>query len=409
MKKRKIIIIISSLLLLLAVAAWIYFKVLLPKNDTYTKDKGKAGIKNMNMDMPDMEMSEYDTAAISDAQLNFLLKPTNEYVLSSVPVTTISTANEAIKVKALGNIMYDTRQIGSVSARIAGRIEKLYVRYRYQAVSKGQKILDLYSPEILTAQQNLLFLLKSDPENTSFITAAKEKLLLLGMSNAQLQQVIKTRKPNFTISIFSPYSGHVHEAEQMGNAGQSSSAAMKDISLLTEELRLKEGMYLEKGQSIFSIYNPGRAWAVLNFFADEQSAITKGSAVRIVPETMPDKAFTAKINFIEPFYRKENKTVTARVYFDNSILKIPIGSQVTATLYGKDFPGYWLAADAVVSLGIDKAVFVKQGTGFKAHKVVTGAANKNSIQILSGLSLQDTVAANAQYLMDSESFIKANE
>lgn len=366
-------------------------------------DQKTKGMQDMNM-----EMNENDTSTISDAQLNFLLKPTNEYVLSSVPVTTISTANEAIEIKALGNIMYDTRQVGSVSARIAGRIEKLYVRYRYQAVSKGQKIMDIYSPEILTAQQNLLFLLKSDPENTSFITAAKEKLLLLGMSNAQLQQVIKTRKPNFTISIFSPYSGHVHEAEPMGNTEQTP-AAMKNISLLTEELRLKEGMYLEKGQSIFSIYNPGRAWAVLNFFADEQSAITKGSAVRIVPETMPDKAFMGKINFIEPFYRKENKTVTARVYFDNSILKIPIGSQVTATLYGKDFPGYWLAADAVVSLGIDKAVFVKQGTGFKAHKVVTGAANKNSIQILSGLSLQDTVAANAQYLMDSESFIKANE
>ena len=314
----------------------------------------------------------------------------------------------AIEIKALGNIMYDTRQVGSVSARIAGRIEKLYVRYRYQAVSKGQKILDLYSPEILTAQQNLLFLLKSDPENTSFITAAKEKLLLLGMSNAQLQQVIKTRKPTFTISIYSPYSGHVHEAEPMGNTEQSP-AAMKDVSLLTEELRLKEGMYLEKGQSIFSIYNPGKAWAVLNFFADEQSAITTGSAVSIVPETMPGKAFTAKINFIEPFYRKENKTVTARVYFDNSTLKIPIGSQVTATLYGKGLPGYWLASDAIVSLGMDKAVFVKQGAGFKAHKVATGATNKSSIQILSGLSLQDTVAANAQYLMDSESFIKANK
>jgi len=374
-----------------------------------SKTKASTDVQKNN-DMPGMDMSSSgsDSATISDAQLNFLLKPTNEYVLSTVPVTTISTANEAVEIKALGNIMYDTRQVGSVSARVAGRIEKLYVRYRYQAVSKGQKILDLYSPEILTAQQNLLFLLKNDPENISFITAAKEKLLLLGMSNAQLQQVIKTRKPTLTISIYSPYTGHVHEAEQMSNTEQPP-AAMKDIALLTEELRLKEGMYLEKGQSIFSIYNPGKAWAVLNFFADEQSAINTGSPVSIVPETMPGKAFTAKINFIEPFYRKENKTVTARVYFDNSTLKIPIGSQVTATLYGKSLPGYWLASDAIVSLGMDKAVFVKQGAGFKAHKVAIGAANKNSIQILSGLSLQDTVAANAQFLMDSESFIKANE
>lgn len=355
-----------------------------------------------------MAMNENDTATHSDEQLGFLLKPTNEYVLSSVSVTTMRTNNAAIEVRALGNVMYDTRQAGSVSARIAGRIEKLYVRYRYQAVSKGQKIMDIYSPEILTAQQNLLFLLKNDAENTSFITAAKEKLLLLGMSHEQLQQVIKTQKPAFTISMFSPYSGHIHEAEQMGNTGQSS-ATMRDISLLTEELPLKEGMYVEKGQSIFTIYNSGKAWAVLNFFADEQSSITTGNAVRIVPETAPDKAFMAKINFIEPFYRKENKTVTARVYYDNSILKIPIGSQVTATIYGKAVQGYWLPAEAVVSLGLDRAVFVKQGAGFKAHKVATGITYNNSIQILSGLSLQDSVASNAQFLMDSESFIKVNE
>jgi Cu(I)/Ag(I) efflux system membrane fusion protein len=80
----------------------------------------------------------------------------------------------------LGNIGYDTREVGSISARVSGRIEKLYVKYRYQRISKGQHILDIYSPELLTAQQNLLFLLKNDAGNTTMIQASKEKLLLLG-------------------------------------------------------------------------------------------------------------------------------------------------------------------------------------------------------------------------------------
>ena len=116
----------------------------------------------------------------------------------------------------------------------------------------------------------------------------------------------------------------------MENNLQPATAAMRDISLVTEELSLKEGMYVQKGQTILSVYNPNHAWAILNFYSDKQAIIHTGSPVRIVPETAPNKDFMGRIDFIEPFYRKENKTVTARVYFDNSKLQIPIGSQVRA-------------------------------------------------------------------------------
>jgi Cu(I)/Ag(I) efflux system membrane fusion protein len=184
---------------------------------------------------------------------------------------------------------------------------------------------------------------------------------------------------------------------------------MKDISLITEELPLKEGMYIQKGQTIFSVYNPDKAWAIINFYGDKQGLIKTGSPVRIVPETASDKDFRAKIDFIEPFYRKENKTVTARVYFNNSQLKIPIGSQVRATIFGNSRKANWLPAQAVVSLGFDKIVFVKHDIGFKSHKVITGITYKNMVQVLDGLTQEDSVAANAQFLMDSESFIKVKD
>ncbi len=341
----------------------------------------------------------------SDVDLEALLKPTNEFVVSSIPVTTIEKKEEQIEIDALGTIAYDTRQVGSISSRIAGRIEKLYVRYRYQKISKGQHIMDIYSPEMMTAQQNLLFLVKNDPLNTTLIEAAKEKLLLLGMSSQQLQQVIQTNQPSFTIAVYSNYSGHIHESVNSGSMN-TSSGTMKDISLLTEELKLKEGMYVQKGQSVFIVYNPDRAWALLNIYGDNQGLVKTGNTVRIVPETAPTKDFRASIDFIEPFYRKESKTVTARVYFNNSSLKIPIGSQVRAVIFGNSKDAYWLPKEAVLSLGLDKVVFQKVDGGFKAHKVNTGILHKNHIQIMSGLSATDSVAANAQYLMDSESFIK---
>jgi Cu(I)/Ag(I) efflux system membrane fusion protein len=353
----------------------------------------------------DLVKNETDSKKVGDVELESLLKPTNEFVVSSIPVTTIEKRGEQIEIEALGNIAYDTRQVGSISARVSGRIEKLYVRYRYQKIAKGQKILDIYSPELLTAQQNLLFLLKNDTENTTFIEAAKEKLLLLGMGNAQLQQVIKSGQPSLTIAVYSNYSGHIHEATNAGNMN-TTAGIMKDISLITEELALKEGMYVQKGQSVFTVFNPDKAWAILNIYGENQALVKAGNTVRVIPETAPDKDFRASIDFIEPFYRKENKTLTARVYFNNSVLKIPIGSQVKATVFGNSREAYWLPKEAVLSLGMEKVVFSKTDGGFKAIKVSTGIVHEKHIQVISGLATTDSVAANAQYLMDSESFIK---
>jgi Cu(I)/Ag(I) efflux system membrane fusion protein len=353
----------------------------------------------------DLIKKEEERTSSIDINLESLLKPTNEFVVSAIPVTTIQKKEEQIEIDALGNIAYDTRQVGSISSRVSGRIEKLYVRFRFQKINKGQRILDIYSPELMTAQQNLLFLLRNDPENIIFIQAAKEKLLLLGMSTIQVQQVIQSGKPSLTIAVYSNYSGHIHEASRDGKMNREP-GAMKDISLITEELTLKEGMYLQKGQSIFTVYNPDKAWAILNIFGESQSLVKTGNAVRIIPETAPGKDFRATIDFMEPFFREDSKTLTARVYFDNATLKIPIGSQVRAVIFGNAKEAYWLPKDAVLSMGLDKLVFKRSKDGFKAGKVNTGITHKNHIQVLSGLSETDSVAVNAQYLMDSESFIK---
>ena len=359
--------------------------------------------KNNSSDKPVIETQANNVTRVG---LNTLLKPTNGFVVSSVPITTIQQQTEKIEADALGFITYDTRSVGSISARISGRIEKLYVRYRFEKINAGQKIMDIYSPELLTAQQNLLFLLKNDSLNTDIINAAKEKLLLVGVSNEQLQQLINTRKTLFTISVYSKYSGHIHEASFTMNSAQSAPGEMKDISLVTEELSLKEGMYIEKGQTLFTVYNPNRAWALLNLYADKQALIKTGDEVSIYPETDTAKQFSGKIDFIEPVFRKENKTISARVYFDNSKLQIPIGSQVKAKIYGNTLDANWLPKEAVVSLGLGKVAFLKTDGGFMVHRVETGFTYNNKIQILSGLTIKDSVAANGQFLMDSESFIK---
>jgi len=343
---------------------------------------------------------------VNSIELEDLLKPTNEFVITSVPVITIENKYENIAIEAIGNIQKDIREIGSISAIVGGRIERLYVRYRYQMIERGEKIMEIYSPEIATAQQNLLFLLKNDASNTSIINAAKQKLLLMGMSNQQLNQLIRSGKASLTVSVYSKIMGHVHEA---GMERIDATGNMEVPSLTTAPLTIREGMYVRQGQRIFSLTNPHKAWAVLNIFPENQHYVKVGNVVKITPEAMPQKAFSAKINFIEPFYRQGSKTLTARVYFDNYQMQIPIGSQVRANILGNTTNAYWLPEDAVLSLGINDVVFLKTSGGFIAHKIQTGIRQENLVQIISGLSVKDSVASNAQYLTDSESFIKIKQ
>jgi Cu(I)/Ag(I) efflux system membrane fusion protein len=147
--------------------------------------------------------------------------------------------------------------------------------------------------------------------------------------------------------------------------------------------------------------------ALIDVYPEQQSFIKTGTIVRIIPESYPDKYFSARINFIEPFFREGSKTLKARAYFDNSSLDIPVGNQLRVIIFGKNHIANWLPKEAVISLGRNKIVFLKTKDGFQTHNVQTGIEFKNQIEIVNGLSFQDSVAVNAQYLMDAESIIKA--
>lgn len=368
-----------------------------PMHPQITSEKaGACPICGMELELAPSKQEPY---AVS---LNTLIRPANNRVIASIPMLHMMQRAEDIEMPVLGFTAYDTRQTGSIVANYAGRIEKLYIRYRYQPITKGQKIMELYSPELLTAQENLLFLLKNDPDNRMLINAARQKLALLGMQPAQIDKVTSTGKPSYSITVYSPYSGHVQEA------GMEPPASANPAST-TPELAIKEGMYVQKGQNLFSIFNPDRAWILLQVFSEQVPLVKPGNKVRIVPETDPENAFLASIDFIEPVYRAGTKTATVRVYFNNAQRKLPMGSQVKATVFAGNRNANWLPEEAVLSMGLDKVVFVRTGESFQARKIATGIIHKHLIQVLNGLDKSEAVAANAQYLVDSESFIKTDK
>ncbi len=339
---------------------------------------------------------------ISDSVLDPLLRPTNAYAVGQLPTVELRHGSEHIKLDFEGLIAWDTREVGSITARVSGRIEKLYVRSLFNEVAKGQAVAEIYSPELATAQENLLFILKQDPGNASLIAAARQKLLLLGMSNAQLERIIQKGVIAPTVTITSPYAGR---AMDPGMGGSTSSASATGLQP-TAALSLKEGDYVAKGATLMSIVDDRKVWALIKVPPSESDALSPGDSITILSPMGAGSTVHGRIGSIEPFFREGEWNLTARVPFDNSTLRLPVGMPVQATAVHEVKDADWLPQAAVVSTGKNDVVFVADGAGFTSRMIHTGTRTDSLVQVISGLAPGERVAANGQFLMDSESFIK---
>lgn len=371
--------------------------------------------------------SEPEHLSTKTGDLNGLEQPANQTVFSEVKTILPVQKSIAPILEATGIIAYDPSLLNNISARFGGRIEKLYVRYNFEMVSKGQRIMDIYSPEILSEQQNLIFLLNNPIGEAALIKSSKQKLKLLGVTEEQLRQIEMLRKQINPLPVYSQYSGHIHDiglsnaisnaSPSMGNgmgSGNRNSSIQGQIenipSSQTSALSIKEGMYIESGQPIFAIYNTSRIWAVLNIFPIDAKLINVGEKVSLTSETNPTHVIDAEINYIEPVTGQNASAIKARVYLENeSKHNLKIGTLVNAKINTKEIVGLWLPRKAVINIGQNQIVFLKTKEAFQAKKIRTGFVSDSLVQIIQGLNIDDQVAANAQYMVDSESFIITKE
>lgn len=335
--------------------------------------------------------------------INDLLKPTDSFVVGDYEITTVKDTIIRSEISLPGIVTYDTNSAVNIPARIGGRIEKMYINYKYQRVTKGQKIFELYSPELVSEQQNFIYLISNDSENASIINAAKQKLLLYGMTNNQIKALASAKKVNPVITIYSPANGVITGTENMTNP---STSAMSDGSGNTEELDIKEGNYVKKGDVVFKLMNTDKVWGIFNVLQGYNSLIKINQSIDITSEMDEKNNIYAKINFVDTQLNPADKTNRIRVYLNNSTLKLPIGTRLQGVVQLNSTKAIWLQKQALVSLGEKKAVFLKMGDGFQAKAVQTGIEINDFVQIIGGISVGDTIAKNAQYLIDSESFIK---
>lgn len=342
------------------------------------------------------------TQKVQSSDLNDELKPTDEFVMGNFETTVAKDTSYSIEIKLPGSIAFDQNSASNIATRVGGRIEKMYVNYKYQTVAKGQKIFDLYSPELLNEQQNFLYLITNDANNSSIISAAKNKLLLYGMTNNQINTIINTKRVNPVITIFSPTSGVITDA---GNMDSTNSNTMENSPATTQNLNIKEGNYIQKNETVFKLLNTNKVWALFNVLQGYSNLIYKNQPIKIFSEINENDFETEKVSFIEPQLSSTERTNKIRVYLNNS-QKYPIGLRLQGILQSKPISGLWINKTAVVSIGSKNIVFVKIDNGFKAHEIQKGLETNDKIQVINGIEITDKIAKNAQYLIDSESFIK---
>lgn len=351
----------------------------------------------------------------------------NKQVLSRQATVKLQTANEAQSIKGQGYIDYDRNRNQNVSARFGGRIEKLFVKYNLQFVNKGDKILELYSPELNTIQEQHLFLLKAET-GTTLIEQSRVKLKLLGITEQQIAQLETKGTFAQSISVYSPASGYIlfnsetqnntgSEATQqtsMNNMGMTANTSVSQTSG-SAGVQIREGMYINKGEILFSVNDLKTVWAIISVPSQYHSSVQPNKQINIVSELFPAQILTGKILLMEKtFEEKQQRFVRVRVELYNPKAALKLNSLVTAEFPLETRTGFQIPASAVYRTGMNAFVWVKTGTTkygtgiFVLRKVVTGAVSNGTSTIVSGLSPDEEIALHAGALTDSETFLNGN-
>lgn len=358
-----------------------------------------------------------------DSSLLPLLKPVNEQVVSDIGTLTPEDGSRIFTLPVQGIVTYDTRNRESISSRVAGRIERMYIKYNYQPIRKGQLIMEIYSPDLAAAQRELIYVSRND-HDASILQRAKQRLLLLGMQPAQVNQVIKTGKPLYRVPVYSTVSGYIVEknvANNTGSAMPASTASSSDAmgamgntsaaanTTATQQainptpVLIREGQYVSAGETVFTIYKDNSLVAEFSFAPELSSAIKRRQKLLYHTVANPDKIKTGIVGLVEPTQQKGESFSIARVYLSDAELKP--GQLLTANIPVVKNRAYWLPQNAVLQLGTKAVVFKKENGVFIPKQVQTGIKVNGMIEIKDFIG-DWQVAKDASFMVDSESFIR---
>jgi Cu(I)/Ag(I) efflux system membrane fusion protein len=281
---------------------------------------------------------------------------------------------------AVGRIEPDERRIYVVQTRIPGFVERLSVRAVGDPVSKGQKIAEIYAPEILAAQQEYLTLLplnQIDTDNT-LKQAARSRLKLLGMSESEIEAITKSNKPSPRFGVFSPASGVV------------------------TELGIREGGQLMPGASLMQLSDLSNVWLIADVPERDAVRIKVGLTAEVQFQSIPGETFKGRVSYLYPKLNDASRTLQVRIELPNKNYQLRPGMYANINFTGQTHEALAIPTESIIETGKRKVVIVKSENGYRPVEVVTDQVRDNQTEVLKGISEGDEVVSSGQFLIDSE-------
>jgi Cu(I)/Ag(I) efflux system membrane fusion protein/cobalt-zinc-cadmium efflux system membrane fusion protein len=300
-------------------------------------------------------------------------------------------------IRTIGNITFDETKIFTVNTKFNGWIEKLYVNFVGEDVKKGQPLFDIYSPELVTAQEEYLLAMDQYNKlgNSSYarirdgarrlLKASRTRLHYWDLTDRQIEQIGKTGKVRKTLTIYSPATG-----------------------VVTKKIAFK-GHYVKEGEHQYEIVNLSTVWVAVDVYEYELPWVRKGMAADMELSYVPGKRFHGSVLFIYPYLDPKTRTAKLRLAFPNSGYELKPG--MYADIYLKSViakDSLVVPQEAVIDSGVRKIVFVAVGKGkFQPREIKTGLeGNENEFEVLEGLKEGEEIVLSAQFMLDSESRLR---
>lgn len=313
----------------------------------------------------------------------------------------VTTDEVAVKpfaktIRAVGWVDYREPSLFTVNAKFEGWAERLYVDYTGQLVKKGQPLLEIYSPELVSAQEVYLLARKAGGmtpgsgsgedkgDNESFLAASRRKLELWDISNAQIAGLEKSGVAKKTLTLNSPGAGFVIE---------------KGVS---------QGDKIMSGQELYKIADLSEVWIYADIYENDIPLIKVGQMAAIKSSSLPGQTYQARVKYIFPYLNADTRTNRVRFELANPGYRLKPKMFVDAEIqvdYGQRLV---IPGRAVLDAGEKKIVFVDRGNGyFDPREVVLGIRADDFSEVLSGVKEGDKVVTSANFLVDSESRLKS--
>jgi Cu(I)/Ag(I) efflux system membrane fusion protein len=343
-------------------------------------------IKKAEAEQPkEKEMEMLEHVSLSPAQM----------VMANVATVKVDRVPLAKEINAVGIVQYDQSRQAKVTAWVAGRIDKLHVNTVGAYVSKGRPVAEVYSPDLVSAQQEYLLALKSRDQfknspirsisqgGEGLVASARQRLKLMGVKDYQIAELEKAGRPNIRLSVYTPLSG-----------------------IVTEKIAL-EGQYVNVGDTFFNIADLSTVWVEAEVYESDFPFIKVGQRVDIESRSYPDRTFTGRVSFIYPFLDPKTRTIKVRVEIPNPKLGLKPDMFVKAAIKIPMGDVLVVPVSAVMDNGKRQVVWQEMKPGmFVPRDVRVGARVGDNVQIISGLMRGDRVAASGGYLIDSEAQLK---